>query len=344
MKKKYGINRSNLGVTEIAALTSIEGFLGACHIRAGEIASSPRQFYALINSVYGIEPDRSLSFGRNVVNIQNIIANFPREVRKALHEQVKWKKDVIARSVGAETGKVFEHEANSEGVSDCQVLAPKGYGRKHLAVEAVGEDWSLPVISRRRITQEEIDSAVTENGGFTRRTLAVWGVPWPPMNGWRKALLQHGVPLFEIDMSSKNKMKRSSDAALACLKSNLGNRPPVKKDMQAASLLPNSLSDYVGAAVPSAVKKEFYRSWEWRTLRMEVLKERGRRCECCGSSPTDVDMAGKPVKICVDHIKSLSKHWHLRLEKTNLQILCDECNQGKGAWDETDWREGVPSH
>jgi 5-methylcytosine-specific restriction endonuclease McrA len=82
----------------------------------------------------------------------------------------------------------------------------------------------------------------------------------------------------------------------------------------------------------------FYKSWDWRTLRMKVLKERGARCECCGVTPADTDMSGKPVKICVDHIKPLARYWHLRLEKTNLQILCDECNQGKGAWDETDWR------
>lgn len=85
-------------------------------------------------------------------------------------------------------------------------------------------------------------------------------------------------------------------------------------------------------------KDEFYASWEWRTLRMEVLKEQGATCNCCGASKGDRDMAGKPVKIVVDHIKPLSKHWHLRLDKSNLQVLCDECNMGKGNWDETDFR------
>lgn len=91
---------------------------------------------------------------------------------------------------------------------------------------------------------------------------------------------------------------------------------------------------------PTVVAKdEFYASWEWRTLRMEVLKEQGATCNCCGASKGDRDMAGKPVKIVVDHIKPLSKHWHLRLEKSNLQVLCDECNMGKGNWDETDFRQ-----
>jgi hypothetical protein len=83
---------------------------------------------------------------------------------------------------------------------------------------------------------------------------------------------------------------------------------------------------------------DFYKSWEWRTLRMEVLKERGARCECCGATRLDFDMSGSPVKICVDHIKAIATHPHLRLVKSNLQVLCDECNQGKGAWDNTDWR------
>lgn len=86
-------------------------------------------------------------------------------------------------------------------------------------------------------------------------------------------------------------------------------------------------------------KDEFYASWEWRTLRMEVLKEQGTTCNCCGASKGDTDMSGKPVKIVVDHIKPLSKHWNLRLEKSNLQVLCDECNMGKGNWDETDFRQ-----
>jgi 5-methylcytosine-specific restriction endonuclease McrA len=90
-------------------------------------------------------------------------------------------------------------------------------------------------------------------------------------------------------------------------------------------------------------KAAFYASWEWRTLRMEVIKEFGAICMCCGATPRHKDMSGEPVQIVVDHIKPLSKHWGLRLDRTNLQILCAECNQGKGAWDETDHRQSSVS-
>ena len=38
---------------------------------------------------------------------------------------------------------------------------------------------------------------------------------------------------------------------------------------------------------------------------------------------------GKNKKIHVDHIKPKSKHWDLRLDINNLQVLCEDCNFGK---------------
>lgn len=86
------------------------------------------------------------------------------------------------------------------------------------------------------------------------------------------------------------------------------------------------------------VKREFYASWEWQTLRKKALNQHGAICQCCGAVPGGKTIAGIPVVIHVDHIKPLSRYWHLRLEPDNLQILCAECNKGKGAWDETDHR------
>lgn len=75
----------------------------------------------------------------------------------------------------------------------------------------------------------------------------------------------------------------------------------------------------------------FYKSREWRSLRYQVLRERGRRCECCGQTPTD----GREVH--VDHIIPRSKDSSLELSKDNLQILCADCNMGKSNTDQIRW-------
>ena len=78
--------------------------------------------------------------------------------------------------------------------------------------------------------------------------------------------------------------------------------------------------------------KQFLESWEWTTKRMEAIKLFGVKCMCCGASRETGAI------IHVDHIKPRSKYPELSLDLNNLQILCMQCNKGKGAWDETDWR------
>lgn len=79
--------------------------------------------------------------------------------------------------------------------------------------------------------------------------------------------------------------------------------------------------------------QEFYRSRPWRELRHAALKLYGAKCQCCGGTPLST---GGPMH--VDHIKPRSKFPELELEISNLQILCEDCNMGKGGQDQTDWR------
>ena len=44
------------------------------------------------------------------------------------------------------------------------------------------------------ITEEEIAAAHSPKGGLTAKTLAMWGVPWPPPKGWKDTILAHGYP------------------------------------------------------------------------------------------------------------------------------------------------------
>ncbi len=88
---------------------------------------------------------------------------------------------------------------------------------------------------------------------------------------------------------------------------------------------PSKSNDYYNSV-------EFLQSYEWRRLRMEVIKKYGARCQCCGATPND------GITINVDHIKSRRLHPELALDINNLQVLCNPCNHGKGFKDETDWR------
>jgi 5-methylcytosine-specific restriction endonuclease McrA len=78
-----------------------------------------------------------------------------------------------------------------------------------------------------------------------------------------------------------------------------------------------------------------YDTWTWKDLRYQALSLHGRRCMSCGKSPRK----DNSVVLHVDHIKPVIKHPELALDINNLQVLCGDCNQGKGYWDETDFRK-----
>lgn len=80
----------------------------------------------------------------------------------------------------------------------------------------------------------------------------------------------------------------------------------------------------------------FYRTADWKRARIDALIRLGRRCACCGATPET------GAVLNVDHIKPLRFNWNLRLEPDNLQILCADCNQGKGNRIETDFRTHAP--
>jgi len=77
----------------------------------------------------------------------------------------------------------------------------------------------------------------------------------------------------------------------------------------------------------------FLMTYEWRKVRMEALKKYGAKCQCCGATPAHGAVMN------VDHIKPRKLFPHLALDLNNLQVLCHDCNHGKGNWDMTDWRE-----
>lgn len=105
-----------------------------------------------------------------------------------------------------------------------------------------------------------------------------------------------------------------------------------------AALIPSNVVIPFSVKAPSQAKiTAFYESWEWKRTRYDFLKGKDRRCECCGTSPAH------GARMVVDHVKPIRHFWALRLDPKNLQLLCDDCNMGKGSRDMTDWREGAAS-
>ena len=83
------------------------------------------------------------------------------------------------------------------------------------------------------------------------------------------------------------------------------------------------------------MKKEFYKSSEWRQLRYLVLREQPRVCALCGRGKSH------NLSLHVDHIRPRSQHPELELDIENLQILCEDCNFGKSNKYADDWRDKV---
>lgn len=87
----------------------------------------------------------------------------------------------------------------------------------------------------------------------------------------------------------------------------------------------------------TVINDSFLKTYEWRRVRMVVLNKYGSRCQCCGATPKDGAVMN------VDHIKPRRLFPQLALDLNNLQILCHDCNHGKGNWDMTDWRGELSS-
>lgn len=92
------------------------------------------------------------------------------------------------------------------------------------------------------------------------------------------------------------------------------------------------LGDTPAAKTARPPQGDFYLTDAWRAARYEALRLHGGACQCCGARPTP----GHPLH--VDHIKPRSRFPDLALVVANLQVLCEDCNLGKGARDQTDWR------
>jgi hypothetical protein len=45
-------------------------------------------------------------------------------------------------------------------------------------------------------TRDQISKEMTSKGGWTKKTLESWGIPWPPIKGWLKDLCKESDRLY----------------------------------------------------------------------------------------------------------------------------------------------------
>lgn len=123
-----------------------------------------------------------------------------------------------------------------------------------------------------------------------------------------------------------------------------------KKDKANKKGLSDKPKRYIDDVKPHVVKKkyshpelgkkgytDFYQSKGWRQLRYLALKNTNGSCQCCGAKASD------GIQLHVDHIRPRSRYPELELSLDNLQVLCQDCNVGKGDWDITDWKQHFKS-
>lgn len=163
-----------------------------------------------------------------------------------------------------------------------------------------------------------IDYLQAKYGNGTPNTMLacearVFGVPYPLQSGW---------------------LQRYGDTEIT---------PDVAKRLEAALQKATNPTALVGLQVlrdawitlkrqPAANSDEFLQSKAWKRLRLQALELHGRKCQCCGASPAT------GAVLHVDHVKPRRLFPDLALRLDNLQVLCSDCNEGKGNWSMADFR------
>lgn len=169
---------------------------------------------------------------------------------------------------------------------------------------------------------------------LTKAEAHAFGERYPLVSGWLKRIGDKEITAKSAAIIKKamtrrlrkkqklGKMAGNEKRALAVF-TKVYLRSPKPKPEAASTVDPVIASD------------AFLNTYEWRRVRMEAIKKYGARCQCCGAVP------GNGIIINVDHIKPRRLYPDLALDITNLQILCNVCNHGKGNWDMTDWRSNA---
>jgi len=126
-------------------------------------------------------------------------------------------------------------------------------------------------------------------------------------------------------IARNNRKREAKEAASSIVKRPARKKPSVRRKT-AKNPVVQTYKPFDYPAYRPGMKTEFYQTREWRSVRYDVIRSSNGKCVLCGRSP-----AAHGVVLHVDHIKPRSKFPALELDCSNLQVLCEDCNIGKGA-------------
>jgi 5-methylcytosine-specific restriction endonuclease McrA len=163
--------------------------------------------------------------------------------------------------------------------------------------------------------------------GINRHIADAFGIPFPVKKGW---LAIHGPR--EITEYMAQKLLSRPEKKPKTEKPGPSTAPKKRQVKHGdVTIKTSSGTRHIRLKIDPKTNA-FLSSFEWRSVRMEALKLYGAKCMCCEATPS----TGAVMN--VDHIRPRKLYPSLALDINNLQILCDQCNHGKGNWDQTDWR------
>lgn len=176
--------------------------------------------------------------------------------------------------------------------------------------------------------------------GVTRKLIYLTGNPFRAGIGIYAQAIDIAMKIVGVSEYSGHPRKFIQDnleALEAYAATRAGDVARLKKDDGIARTRGSKFGAAKKAIKPSldVASAAFLETYEWRKLRMQALKKYGPKCMCCGATPA----TGAVMN--VDHIKPRKLFPALAMDLDNLQVLCHECNHGKGNWDQTDWRAKV---
>lgn len=195
------------------------------------------------------------------------------------------------------------------------------------------------------VTLEELEKAKTENGGYSKRQIK-YAQNITGQSKWKNSML--GMSLKDPQWAKfvnlgRNKKQRISEHKRKQIINSFSTKKDWSWKPQARDIpevkFKGKLSKNRGRNkhnrnyISKKNDVDFYKSKEWKEIRVRVLEKYECKCMMCGRSPKK-----HGIVIHVDHIKPRSKYPELSLEFNNLQILCEDCNVGKSNKYDTDWR------